>query len=84
MTDTLPPDPEGMNDDRAEWAGEAIETFMARTGTDFEDSLGDLLADLMHWCDRQSFDFNLALDRARDHYLEETGAMPWQLAEAGR
>jgi len=79
---TLPLDPEGMNDARAEWADEAIKTFMKRTGTDFEDSLGDLLCDLMHWSDRNDFDFNLAFDRARDHYLEETAQMPWQQTEA--
>jgi hypothetical protein len=42
------------------------------TGTDEEDALGDLLADLMHWADRRNFDFGLALDRARWHYEEET------------
>jgi hypothetical protein len=78
----LPPDPEGMNDARAAWADEAIRTFMTTTGTDFEDSLGDLLCDLMHWSDRNNFDFKLALDRARGHYLEETAQMPWQKAEA--
>jgi hypothetical protein len=77
----LPPDPEGMNDARAEWADEAVKVFMKRTGTDFEDSLGDLLADLMHWSDRNNFDFQIALDRAHAHYTEETGGMPWQQAE---
>jgi hypothetical protein len=70
---TLPPDPEGMNDARAEWADEAIKTFIARTGTDLEDSLGDLLCDLLHWSDRHNFDFDAALDRARFHYDAETG-----------
>jgi hypothetical protein len=82
MSSKLPPDPEGMNDSRAEWAHEAIQTFMKRTGTDFEDSLGDLLCDLMHWSDRVSFDFDLAIDRARDNYIEETGGMPWQTQTA--
>jgi hypothetical protein len=79
MSSKLPPDPEGMNDARAEWANEAIKTFMAKTGTDLEDSLGDLLCDLLHWSDRNNFDFDLALDRARGHYTEETGGMPWQM-----
>jgi hypothetical protein len=78
----LPPDPEGMNDARAEWADEAIQTFIARTGTDLEDSLGDLLCDILHWCDRNNFDFEIALDRAQDHYKEETGGMPWQTQTA--
>lgn len=68
----LPPDPEGMNDRRAEWAAAALRAFMEATGTDEEDALGDLLADLMHWADRNNFDFESALDRARSHYVEET------------
>jgi hypothetical protein len=48
-----------------------LKTFIAETGCDREDSLGDLLADLMHWADIGSFDFDAALLRARDHYLVE-------------
>lgn len=69
----LPPDTDGMNDSRAEWAGIALSAFMERTGADQEDALGDLLGDLMHWADRHNFDFELALDRARWHYDAETG-----------
>lgn len=68
----LPPDPEGMNDDRAEWAACALRHFQCTTGSDYEDALGDLLCDLMHWCDRNNFDFELALFRARGHYRAET------------
>jgi hypothetical protein len=68
----LPPDPEGMNDSRAKWAGSALIAFMLETGTDLEDALDDLLADLMHWADRHSSNFDLALDQARRHYIEET------------
>lgn len=78
MTNALPPDPEGMNDIRAQWADKAIQTFMKTTGTDLEDTLVDLLCDLMHWADRNNCDFKIALDRARAHYTEETGGMPWQ------
>jgi hypothetical protein len=59
--------------DRAEWAHAAIDVFEHRTGSEREESLGDLLADLMHWCDRNNQDFEIALDRARYHYAEETG-----------
>src|SRR5262245_8562268 len=68
----LPPDPEGMNDNRAAWAGQALATFMVATGADEEDALGDLLANMMHWCDRNTYDFEIALDRARWHYEAET------------
>jgi NTP pyrophosphatase (non-canonical NTP hydrolase) len=72
MTRKLPPDADGMNGSRAEWAGAALSAFMKETGADQEDALGDLLADLMHWADRNNYDFELALDRARWHYEAET------------
>ena len=68
----VPPDPEHMNDLRAVWAWRALAAFIDATGVDLEDSVGDLLADLMHWCDRHNFDFEIALDRARCHYEAET------------
>jgi hypothetical protein len=77
-TRTLPPDPQNKNDDRAAWAGKALAAFMQtgtihETGTDDEEAaLADLLADLMHWCDRNNHHFNLALVRARFHYNAET------------
>ena len=64
----LPPDPDGLNDDRAAWAGSALALFMHITGTDEDAALGDLLANLMHLADRTNHDFNAALDRARYHY----------------
>ena len=72
---TLPPDPDGMNSSRANWAGAALAVFVARTGVDREDSLGDLLTDLMHWADRNNFDFEAALARAECHYAAETGEL---------
>jgi hypothetical protein len=68
----IPPDPDRLNEDRSSWAGAALTTFMHVTGTDEEDALGDLLADLMHWSDRNDDDFDAALDRARGHYEVET------------
>jgi hypothetical protein len=80
MTDTatnatakqLPPDPDGQNDDRSSWAEAALQSFMDCTGSDQEDALSDLLADLRHWCDRNNDDFDAALERARGHYEAET------------
>ena len=68
----LPPDPERMNDERAEWAAATLRHFQCTTGTDYEDALGDLLCYLMHWADRSDFDFDAALCRARMHYDAET------------
>lgn len=71
----LPPDPEGMNDDRAAWAGEALARFQAITGSDDCDALPDLLIDLMHFADRNREEFGTfdeALEWARQMYAEET------------
>src|SRR5271157_4021470 len=73
------------NADRALWGELTVGSFASLTGLsrdvqiDPETVLGDLLADLMHWCDVQknsdrlieSLDFESALRRARDHYSEE-------------
>jgi hypothetical protein len=71
-TSFLPPDPEHMNDERAAWAAQALITFIAATGTDFQDALPDLLADLMHWCDRHNVSFSAELGKAHQHYEAET------------
>jgi Zn ribbon nucleic-acid-binding protein len=70
----LPPDPERMNDSRAEWAGHALAAFMSQTGTDAGSALTDLLCDLMHRADRDGTDFDADLALARIHYASETGA----------
>ena len=68
----LPPDPEGMNGRRAGYVAAAIHQFQSSTGTDWEDAVADLLCDLIHFCDRESFNFDKELDRARMHYQAET------------
>lgn len=75
----FPPDPEGMNNERSRWAQSAIQAFQIATDTDFDDVLGDLLCDLMHWCDRTTIcdgetriEFNKMLSRARMNYEAET------------
>jgi hypothetical protein len=74
------------NADRALWGALAVVSFASVTGLsadvqiDPETVLGDLLAALMYWCDVQktdicrieSIDFESALERARNHYTEET------------
>jgi hypothetical protein len=52
-------------------------SFLKQTGVDYEDALGDLLGDLMHLADREPFDFEPALGRARGHYAAETGSAPY-------
>ena len=72
----LPADPDGMNDERADWAASALEAFQSVTGTEPETALTDLLCDLMHWCDRNVLEghdsFDGALTSALRHYRAET------------
>lgn len=77
MSKTLPPDPENMNDDRAEWAAAAIHAFghttrMIQAGEDHDTIVCDLIADIMHWCDRNEVDFDDCLRIATNHYSAET------------
>ena len=80
MTDrSLPPNPEGQDDDRGQSAQAAIRHFQIVTGCDWDDAIADLLADLMHLCDRETredgetpLDFTAELERARQHYAAET------------
>src|ERR1700676_3318566 len=82
MSKKLPSDPEGINDDRAEWAASALRRFQRVTGTDNDDAPADLICDLMHWCDRHEHDFDQALSLARMHYEAETSDDPADLLEA--
>jgi hypothetical protein len=59
------------NEDRAEWAADALRHIESATGTDYADSLSDLLCDLLHWSDRESVNFQEALDTAYIHYEAE-------------
>ena len=72
QTKALPPDPEQKNDQRANWAHSVLLEFRGLTGADAEDAVSDLLADLLHWCDRHGQDFDTELRRARNHYDFET------------
>lgn len=69
----LPPDPDGMNERRAGWAVVALYGFASVTGCDPDgEAPGDLIADLIHWCDRNGQDFGRVLAHAVYHYRCET------------
>jgi hypothetical protein len=70
----LPPDPEELNERRAQWAAVVLLEFQRHTGADVGDAVSDLLCDLMHWCDRHAQDFDAQLRRGRWHYDCETDA----------
>lgn len=59
------------NNTRAEWADKGVRAFQNTVKTDDESVLGDFIADLMHWADKNNYDFEAALDRGRSHYEEE-------------
>lgn len=59
------------NAERAASADAAPLAYMSRTCCDCEDSLGDLLCDLMHWADKCDLDFVAALQQACCHYEAE-------------
>ena len=70
MADTV------TNSDRSEWARLAVFKFarVTRMGTAGEEDstiLQDLLADLRHWCDTETINFDEVSDMARTHYEEE-------------
>lgn len=91
----LPPDPEGMNEDRADWAEDALNTFANEHGETLEpgataaeiaemttQNLADLLADLAHFCDRHNVSFSQCLNTAEMHYDAETDSKGKQFAPA--
>jgi hypothetical protein len=59
------------NATRADRADKALRVYRRDSRCDFEDSLGDLLCDLMHWADANKFDFEAALFRAQSHHEAE-------------
>lgn len=67
---------EATNLQRADWAMVAVRAFATETGLDAsgdetETAVADLLANLMHLCDKEGIDFDVALMRGRSHYREE-------------
>lgn len=56
------------NDRRIQLATAALQTYHLVPD---ETHVCDLLTDLMHWCDHNDIDFNVALNMAHYHYIEE-------------
>lgn len=65
---TVSLDPVERNLTRGQLAESILRTFQRETGVDREDLLCDLLANLMHWCDQNSFRFENELRRGLNHY----------------
>ena len=47
-------DPDAKNQDRADYAMQALLRFQEVTGTDDDDAIADLLCDLQHLCDYET------------------------------
>jgi hypothetical protein len=81
MTATkLPGDPDGLNNDRAAWAGACIQLMSDMTGCEpGQEALGDLLCNLFHWGDRNNITPQELQDLFTTQfrlYREETGLPP--------
>ena len=70
----LPPDPEGQNDARAHGADIVMKAFRKSKGGDRFETMCDMLAGLMHLCDRDPRfgNFDTMLDYARSCYANHT------------
>lgn len=63
------------NDSKASFAASTLEHYIGvigGAGETMETTIGDLLADLAHYCDRHGLDFPAARTSAADAYAEET------------
>lgn len=73
--------PEPNNRDRAEWAREALDGFIAETGNasgTTDEHVSDLLCDLRHLCDAEGVEWAAMIRRANMHYraeIEELGQL---------
>jgi len=80
----VPPDPELMNNKRADWARDVLEYFEQygeRPHPDLtteeerevaKQNLSDLVADMGHYCDRNGLRMHEVIRIASDHYTDET------------
>lgn len=63
---------EVANEDRAQWAENALKTFSRETGSDMgREALHDLLCDLGHYADQLGLDFDDEMRRAAETWSEE-------------
>ena len=77
----LPPDPDNLNDDRAEWVASCLALMVRETGCAYgREALGDLLADMFHWCDRNGLAGEMPniFAGAAETYRAETANDPFE------
>jgi hypothetical protein len=72
-------DTERTNADRAAMGARLVDEYVAQLGADDnENTVSDIIADLMHYCDTPDAqaDFAEALRRAQTNYQDETAVKP--------
>jgi hypothetical protein len=52
---------------------ELLDSYVSTSGYDPIDQATDLITDLLHWCEAQSVQPIVLLDRATQHFVEEYG-----------
>lgn len=67
----LPPDPDNMNDLRAQGADDALVTFAGKQEIDHQ-TLADLICDAAHWSDRNRSQMAKVWKMAAKRYNKET------------
>ena len=60
------------NEQRAQWARGALESFDGYDPEDLESSITDLVCDLRHLADRREINWAALIDRVTRHYEAET------------
>jgi len=76
MTELNPETGCPTNDQRCDWAQDAINGFCEATGCDTQEAIGDLICNIMHLAEREGLD---PLDRVRNaisHWYAEKHADP--------
>ena len=63
------------NEDRVARAREIVRASNSQE-TDQETNLSDMLANLMHLCDKERWDFDAQIEQGRFHYEAESGDDP--------
>ena len=72
----LPPDPDDLNDLRAQRADDALTSFARQHGASVRadlETLKDLLSRMGHWCDRNKLQMAEVWRMAAASYSEDTG-----------
>lgn len=84
----MPPDPDGINNDRAAWAGECIQLMADITGCEpGQEALGDLVCNLFHWGDRNGIppdEMRNIIENRFEMYRQETAPLPDDFASCAK